>query len=191
MSATASAEATPAVAGGRRALGLAALTLVVLLVSGVALLLLPRPNGVPVEGVDVAAAAARDRAELGFAPTVPAGLGAGWVVRGTDVQRGTDGRPTWHLTYVTPSGEVAGLQQTVEATPAWESRQVTDGRDVGTRLVAGVAWVVRSREDRGIISLVRRPEPGDRAGATTVVSTSGSQAEADELATAVVRAQGG
>lgn len=150
------------------------------------LLLLPRSNGVPVESpdsVDVAALAARSAARLGFTPVVPRGLGAGWTPRGASVQRGTDGRPTWHLTYLTPSGEVAGVQQADHATPAWEGRQVTDGREQGTRLIGGVTWVVRSRTDRGVVSLVRRPAGGSTL--TAVVSGSGGDAEVQALAAAV------
>ena len=150
----------------------------------VILLLVPRPDALPVRSIDVASSATELRPELGFAPAVPRGLDDGWVARDAQVQRGTDGLPTWHVTYVTPSGEVAGIQQAARATPAWESRQVTDGREQGTRSVAGVDWVIRSRTDRGVTSLVRRPSGSDPT--TTVVTGSGSQAELDQLAASVV-----
>lgn len=149
----------------------------------VILLLVPRPDTIPTRSIDVASAAGELESELGFTPAVPQGLDDAWVARDARVQRGTDGLPTWHVTYVTPGGEVAGIQQAADATPAWESRQVTDGREQGTRTIAGVEWVIRSRTDRGVISLVRRPSGTDPT--TTVVTGSGTQAELDQLATAV------
>jgi hypothetical protein len=128
------------------------------------LLLVPRPNRIPVRSLDVAAAAGASKAELGFAPANPS-LPAGWTARAADVQRGTDGLPTWHLTYTTPSGHYVGVQQTINATPAWEGRQVTDGAEAGVRTIGDQAWIIRSRLDRGITSLVLRQPP-----LTTVVT---------------------
>jgi hypothetical protein len=144
------------------------------------LLLVPRPNKIPERTLDVAAAAGAARAELGFSPADPA-LPEGWTARAADVQRGTDQLPTWHLSYTTPSGHYAGIQQTAKATPAWEARQVTDGAEQGTRLIAGREWIIRSRLDRGVTSLVLRQPP-----ITTVVTGTAPDAELDQFATAAI-----
>jgi Protein of unknown function (DUF4245) len=140
------------------------------------LLLVPRPNEIPVRTLDVPAAAAAAQAELGFAPVNPI-LPAGWTARTADVQRATDQLPTWHLSYTTPSGHYAGIQQARNATPAWEARQVTDGKEQGTRLINGREWIIRSRLDRGVTSLVLRQPP-----ITTVVTGTGPDPELDLFA---------
>jgi hypothetical protein len=146
----------------------------------VLLLIVPRPNKIPERTLDVASAASAAQSELGFAPANPV-LPDGWVARAADVQRGTDDVPTWHLTYTTPSGHYAGVQQAAKATPAWEARQVTDGPENGTVTVGGFNWVVRSRLDRGIVSWVLRRPP-----ITTIVTGTATAAELTQFATAVV-----
>jgi hypothetical protein len=143
-------------------------------------LLVPRPNRIPERTLDVTAAARASASELGFSPANPTGLPAGWTARAADVQRGTDQLPTWHLSYTTPSGRYAGVQQTADATAGWESRQVTDGREQGNRQIGGQSWIVRSRTDRGITSLVLRAPP-----ITTVVTGTATPAEIAQFAAAV------
>jgi hypothetical protein len=153
----------------------------------VLLLLVPRPNRIPERTLDVTAAVTAARAKLGFTPANPI-LPAGWTARTADVQRGTDQLPTWHLSYLTPSGHYVGVQQTAKATPAWEARQVTDGQEQGTRLINGRNWTIRSRLDRGVTSLVlRQPQIDGRPPITTVVSGAAPDAEVDQFATAAVR----
>jgi hypothetical protein len=143
------------------------------------LLLVPRPNKIVERSLDVPAAAQASAAELGFTPADPT-LPEGWTARTADVQRGTDGLPTWHLTYTSPSGFYVGVQQTAKATPAWEARQVTDGAERGTIDVGGKTWVIRSRTDRGITSWVLREPP-----ITTVVTGTAGEPELALFATAV------
>jgi hypothetical protein len=147
----------------------------------VLLLLVPRPNKLPERTINVAAAAQADAARLGFTPAVPQGLPAGWTARAAAVQRATDDLKTWHVTYTTPTGRYAGVQQTKGATADWEARQVTDGKEQGTRSLGGHRWIVRSRVDRGTISLVLRGSP-----VTTVVTGTATQAEIDQFAEAVI-----
>jgi Protein of unknown function (DUF4245) len=147
----------------------------------VLLLLVPRPNRIPQRTLDVPSAASAAAAELGFAPSVPVGLPEGWTPVAADVQRGTGDTPTWHLSYLTPSGTYAGVQQAAKPDPKWESRQVTDGAEQGVHTVAGKDWIVRSRTDRGITSWVlRSPER------TTIVTGTAPEAELDAFATAVL-----
>jgi uncharacterized protein DUF4245 len=154
--------------------------LVIVGIVGLLLLLVPRPNAIPERTLDVTAAARSASSQLGFAPAVPDGLPGAWTARAADVQRGTDGLPTWHLTYTTPSGRYAGVQQAKNATPAWEARQVTDGRDQGERTIGATTWTVRSRTDRGVTSYVLRA-----GGLTTVVTGTATTGEMDTFAAAV------
>jgi hypothetical protein len=145
------------------------------------LLLVPRPNQIPARTLDVAAAAQRSASDLGFRPSVPSGLPAGWTARAADVQRATDQLATWHLSYTTPSGGWAGVQQTAKATKDWEARQVTNGKEQGSRQLGRHSWIIRSRPDRGIISLVLRQPP-----ITTVVTGTATPAELDQFAAAAI-----
>lgn len=145
----------------------------------VLILLVPRPNQVPERTLDIASAVAAARPQIGFAPANPS-LPFGWTATAADVQNDTDDLPTWHLTFTTPSGHYAGVQQAKDATAAWESRQVTDGREAGTRKIGTHSWVIRSRSDRGVISLVLRG-----AVVTTVVTGTATEAEMEQFAAAV------
>ena len=155
--------------------------LVILAVVGVLLLIVPRPNKVPTPSVDVSAAASIARSQVGFTPLVPKRLPGGWSAVAADVQQATDGIPTWHLSYLTPSGSYAGVQEAAHPTSGWENRQVTDGAaNQGDHQVAGQTWVVRSRTDRGITSWVLRTPQR-----TTIVTGTASAAELDQFASAL------
>jgi hypothetical protein len=161
------------------------LAVIVAIVVGV-ILLIPRTNQVVQPALDVAGAArgAADRA--GFPLTVPQGLPDGWRSTSARLQRNTDGVLTWHVGYLTPQGRYAGFEQAGSPTPAWEAKQVTDGKEQGTVAVAGVRWLVRSRTDRGVTSWVLRG-----SGRTTVVTGTADAAELTALAGSLRLGQNG
>lgn len=172
--------ARPARAGSptRRSVADMVRTLVVIVgVVAVLVLIVPRPNEVTQPDVDAAGAARTARTTLGFEPAVPVGLPAGWAARTATSQVGTDDVAMWSLQYRTPAGAYGAVRQARDATPGWEARQVTDGREDGTVTIAGRPWVVRSRTDRGITSWVLRA--GDL---TTIVTGTASAAELETLA---------
>jgi hypothetical protein len=180
---------TPAELAGerrRRSLNTTARDMVIsmLVIVGVVaafLLLVPRPNSMPTRTIDVPSAAAGAAAQLGFTPAYPTTLGDGWNATVADVQVDTDKLPTWHTDYTTPTGHYVGIQQTKNATAAWESRQVTDGRVQGSVEIAGRSWLIRSRTDRGVTSYVLRQPP-----ITTVVTGTGTPEEMAEFTAAVL-----
>ncbi len=155
--------------------------LVILAVIGVLLLIVPRPNKLSTESVDVVQAAASAHGQLGFEPAVPKALPDGWTAVAASVQQATGRIPTWHLSYLTPSGRYAGIQQAAHPTQAWENHQVTDGSSrQGEHQAAGRTWLVRSRTDRGITSWVlREPEQ------TIVLTGTAGEQELDQLASAL------
>ncbi len=147
----------------------------------VLLLLVPRPNEIPTRAINPQAAATGSAAQLGFTPAVPV-LTPDWTVRAAGLQlKTTDDTTAWQLTYTTPSGTYAGVQQAENPTKAWESRQVTDGKEDGTETIGGLEWVVRSRLDRGTTSLVHRGDDG----ITTVVTGTANEADMTLFTTAV------
>jgi hypothetical protein len=147
----------------------------------VLLLIVPRPNKIPERDINVASAAQGARSTLGFTPVNP-DVPAGWTPRAAGLElKTTDDTDTWQVTYTTPTGTYVGIQQAQNPTRAWESRQVTDGREAGTESVGGIEWINRSRTDRGTISLVNRGTDG----ITTIVTGTADQAQIDQFATAV------
>lgn len=147
------------------------------------LLIVPRPNQVQTRDIDVASAVLGATADLGFTPVNPEpGLSEGWTARAAGIEAGTtDGISTWQVTFTTPTGTYAGVQQAANATKAWVARQVTDGAAAGTEVVGGLTWTIRSRQDRGITSLVHRGDDG----VTTVVTGTANSEQMDAF-TAVV-----
>ena len=174
---------SPAPAGGRTkktAVDMVLTLAVIIGVVGVIVLLVPRPNEVSQPDVDPTAAAATARPGLSFVPAVPTGLPAGWAARTAKAQVGTDDVPMWMLQYRTPEGAYGAVRQARDATPDWEDRQVTDGREDGTVRIGSLDWVVRSRPDRGITSWVLR-----QGNLTTIVTGTASTAELTTLASAL------
>ncbi|MCD5315273.1 DUF4245 domain-containing protein [Kineosporia babensis] len=147
----------------------------------VLLLLVPRPNEIPARAINPNAAATGASDELGFTPVVPV-LTPEWTTRAAGLQlKTTDGITAWQLTYTTPSGTYVGVQQAENPTKAWESRQVTDGKEDGTENIGGLEWIDRSRTDRGTTSWVHRGEDG----ITTIVTGTADEAQMNLFATAV------
>jgi hypothetical protein len=130
--------------------------LVLLVLVAAAVLLLPRPGARPVASVDVAAEAAALADRVGFTLAVPRGLPPSWTATGARLLDGTDGTPSWRVTYQTGTGRPVGFVQGHHPTRAWENHMVVDGRESGTTVIDGRTWVLRSRGDRGTTNLVLR-----------------------------------
>jgi hypothetical protein len=141
--------------------------------------LVPQPSSVRQPVVDVAEVARGNAAALGFTPSVPVGLDAGWTPTSALVQNGTDDVATWRVNYATPTGSWASLIQGGKATRGWEDTQIIDGTQRGTVVVDGRTWVVRARPDRGLTAYVLRG-----ADVTTVVAGRAGRAELEILARA-------
>ncbi|MGF1663118.1 MAG: DUF4245 family protein [Kineosporiaceae bacterium] len=94
------------------------------LVAAVALLLLlvPAPREIVQPGADPVAAAAE--ADLGFAPAaVPAAaLGEGWRVSYARVEE-QEGVRQWRLGYLSPDRRRVDVEQAVDVTPRWLTRE--------------------------------------------------------------------
>lgn len=131
-------------------------------------LLLPRPAEPLREPVDVAGAVEVART-AGLQVTAPAVPGD-W--RPNDARyrdRGPAQVPTFHVGYVTGSGEYAGLEVTDAATPEWFDATTAHGTEVGTRVVEGRVWSERLSEDGRRRSLVL--DAGQRATVVTGTAT--------------------
>jgi Protein of unknown function (DUF4245) len=153
-------------AGGRwRRIVTTALSMVIL-VAGL-VLLVPRPNAVPLQLVDVSTAARRAAPVLGFAPSVPSGL-QGWTATTAVVRDGTDGIATWHVGFITPQGNYAGIEQATRSDFTWENALDSGGLWVGSVEVDGRTWAHMEKAERNTTALILR-----RPGRVTLVTAKG------------------
>ncbi|MFN8076659.1 MAG: DUF4245 family protein [Kineosporiaceae bacterium] len=163
------------------------LAAIVALVVGL-VLLVPRPQSVTQPPVDVAAAAARAGAALGFAVSAPQGLPQGWRATQAEVREGQGkGITTWRATFLTPTQGWASVVQASEYSPGWENREVSYGRATGTVDIDGVSWTRRDLAERSRLTLVHRAagEP-----VTTIVTCACPEAELRTLLTSLRPAPG-
>ncbi|SDQ69761.1 DUF4245 family protein [Quadrisphaera sp. DSM 44207] len=130
--------------------------------------------------VDVAAAV--QEAVAGGLPVRVPDVPEGWDPNGARFAPDTtEGLPTWHVGYVTPSGRYAGVDVTRGVTPRWLDGVTGEGREVGTRTAAGATWQQLSAGgDPERVSLVREQD-----AVTTVVTGTATLEELDRLAAAV------
>lgn len=131
-------------------------------------LLVPRPNAVPIKAVDVASAARVAAPRMGFTPGVPQGLPAGWTATSADVRNSADGIRTWHIGYLTADGHYASVEQAVSPSRQWEIILDSGGTDREPQTVAGVRWDQRFKDVRDVTALIRRGP-----GHTTMVTSKG------------------
>lgn len=128
--------------------------------------------------VDVGPALVQARDVAPFDVLAPADLPPGWTA--TSVRYTPGSSPRWHVGWLTPTQEYAGLEQ-ADVPPEQLVQEVAAGTTaVGDVDVAGTTWQVRTDQQRGETTLVR-PD-GDGA---VLVTGSASQAELEELAAAL------
>jgi hypothetical protein len=158
----------------------ATLALLGLVVGGV-YLLLPQPDSPVTQPVDLdgaleVAVAADD------VPVLLPDLGEGWTVTSARREQPDQEQPaSWHVGYLTPAQEYAGLEVAEAATDAWLERVTSGGTEASTQDVDGVAWQVVESTDPARTSLVL-----EDAGRTVVVTGSAPLDELVELARAAV-----
>ena len=131
-------------------------------------LLVPRPNAVPINAVDVASAARVAAPRMGFSPAVPQGLPAGWTATSADVRNSADGTRTWHIGYLTSDGRYASVEQAVSPSRQWEIILDSGGTDRAPQTVAGRVWDQRYKDVRDVTALILRG-----SGHTTMVTSKG------------------
>jgi hypothetical protein len=139
-------------------------------------LLVPRPNSVPEQNIDAATVAREASRELGFLPSVPAGL-SGWTVTTATVRRSWGGMLTWHLGFVTPQGTYAGVDQTDQGSQAWVKGMSASGDEVGFVEIDGRSWEHLYQGERDITTLVLR----DSGRITLITAKFGGVGDAEKL----------
>ncbi len=105
-------------------------------------LLVPRPQGQLVQPVDVPGAA-QVALQAGDVPVVLPELGQDWRATSARRDRPQSGYPAgWHLGYLTPEQDYAGLEVAAAPTPEWIQRVTSDGVQASTQEVSGRSWTV-------------------------------------------------
>lgn len=123
--------------------------------------------------VESALTQARDAAP--YEVVGPAVLPAGWEATSVRYTPGPDTR--WHVGYLTPSQEYAGLEQT-DGTAAELLEEVAPGADpIGAADVSGDTWRMLLDDERGDLTLVR-----SASDSVIAVTGSATQEELEQLA---------
>ncbi len=135
--------------GGKTVLNMVRSLAVIGAMVAVVYLLVPRPQGSLVQPVDVPGAAQVALA-AGDVPVVLPELGQDWQVTSARRDRPENGFPAgWHLGYLTPEQDYAGLEVAAAPTPAWIERATSEGVPATTQEVSGRSWTVYESEPRG------------------------------------------
>jgi hypothetical protein len=150
---------------------------VVLAVVAVILLLNARDErGTTVREVGYAGPLASARSAAAYEVVGPVGLGDGWRPTSVRVPR-EDGGIVWHVGFVTPEGEYAGLEQAASTTRRFVERFAAGAEVTGDVRIGPATWQRLEGGDPEPRALVLR---GDDS--TTVVAGTASFEELEELA---------
>lgn len=147
----------------------------------------PRPEGNGLRTVDWSQSVPQAVAAANYPIAVPVGLEPGWRTTSARVTQTPDGSAAWHIGFVTPQEEYAGVEQSDGDVDAFVKDMTRQAR----RVIydgAGGNWVSLQRtigaETRR--SLVLWPEPGGTYGKSVVIVTgTASWDELRQLAEAV------
>lgn len=149
------------------------------LVLAALLLLAPRRHYDAVKVVDYGAELAGARRDAPYSLLAPVGLSERW--RATSVRyEKHDGATTWHLGFVTPADDYAGVEQSDGDARGFVYNQSNRGLADGVADIGGRRWQRYYRESRDLRTLARTAD-----GATVVVTGDASYDELGRLAAAL------
>jgi hypothetical protein len=124
--------------------------------------------------VNVSSALAQARDAAPYDVLAPAALPAGWRATSVRYQPAPDAR--WHVGYLTPSQEYAGLEQT-DGSVAELLEEVAPGAEpIGAADVSGDTWRLLVDDERGDTTLLR-----STGGSVVAVTGSATQEELEQL----------
>ena len=161
------------------------LNLVVALVASLAIVLflvvvVVRPAAPPAESVDYSQIAQETGQQL-VAPVLPPEWSA------NDARyRTTDGVTSWYIGFITPESQFIAFEQGLDTNPTWLAGVLDRAIATGDTTIDGVTWIVydqRDADDPGNFAYSMSTEV---TGGTIVLHGTASDAEFEQLATAVV-----
>lgn len=152
----------------------------VLLVVGVILFITWRPKPDAVKPVDPAVAVTLVTMQKVFPPLVPSGLPEGWVITSARFEptAKSEGRPVFHLGYVTPTGSYAQVEESLSTSAGFLAESTDHGAVTTSRQVGAITWQEWAADQRRSLVFVDSTH-------SVVVSGTGAQDEIDALATAL------
>lgn len=157
---------------------------IVLVVVAVIFLITIRTGGQSIRVVDVAPTLAQAKIGAPFLLEAPAGLGAGWkatsVYFNPPERTGVTGVTLWHIGYVTPAGQYAGMEQTNGPANDVVEAALTAPGAAGSSSVGGVAWQRWAQPDSK-----RRAISRTQGSVTVVVDGTAGWPELEQLAGAL------
>lgn len=134
----------------------------------------------PMKVIDYTGTLEQAREQAPYRVLAPEGLPAEWRATSARVESPAPGVTTWHVGFVTPQDEYAGLEQSDGPSADFVEEQTTGAQRVGSLEVAGTSWETWAGGSRDRRALVRR-----MGEVTVVVTGSASYAELAELAGAL------
>jgi hypothetical protein len=147
----------------------------------------------PVREVDVDAVVETLPADLPFDVLVPEGLPEAWRATRADLAPG-QGALTWRLSYVSPSEEFVGLNQSDRELDAVVAVDLSGFRPDGSAVIDGSTWE-RYREsgaDADVALVAELVEPAwEASSSVAVVVGSGEDAEVESFVAALEPVGGG
>jgi hypothetical protein len=150
---------------------------VVLAVVAVVLLLNARDQSAVVQDLDFAGPLVQARQAAAYDVLGPVGLGADWRATSVRLPR-EDGGLTWHIGFVTPRDDYAGLEQSDGPSPReFVDRFADDSRATGAVVIDGREWQRREGGDPEPRALVLRTDTS-----TVVIAGTARWSELEELA---------
>lgn len=138
----------------------------------------PRPEAGPRE-VDWAEYAQTVQTRVEYPVAMPAGLSDAWISTSVRFERtdSSSGRPVWHIGFVTPASQYAGVEQTDGDSAAFVAGLVGGAKPEGTVSLAGRDWQRYGSGANGYRTLVLIGQPS-----TIAITGSASDAELEQLA---------
>ena len=129
----------------------------------------PRPVTQLAVPVSYGADLAKLRAAAPYPVLAPRGLPAGWLAVNSRLTVVPGGAVSWHLGFVTPSGQLASLEESSERPYQFILRMTNNGNVLPPIWTGGAWWARRLRPDKDQRSMYR-----PAAGAFTIVVTGAS-----------------
>jgi Protein of unknown function (DUF4245) len=153
---------------------------VVLLVIGVFMVLTPRRHHDAVHQIDYTQTLHDARVVAPYRIAAPEGLSPRWRATSARYDRDVNGAAQWHLGFVTPHDQYAGLEQTNGAAKDFVYDLSNHGVADGETTIAGKVWDRYYRESRDVRTIARTER-----GVTTLITGTATYEELAELAAAL------
>lgn len=144
----------------------------------VAYVFTPHSGGDGVHVVDYGSALASAKRAAPYQVLAPEGLSDKWRATSVSYSKSSDGRASWHLGFVTPTGHYAAVEQSDAPKDTLLATAVTGYKPDGSSTVAGQDWArFQGAKYRGLSEAT--------GTATTVVTGTASYDELGQLAQAL------